>query len=271
LAAADDSGEITLLDLSSSSSSSSSSSLSSKILRRVHNNICSTVAFRSHRPWEVMSGGLDAMMVRWDFSRLKTVKKWNIATEATIAANGASSEQQQFINPPMVHCITTPYGDDVEDGGIAKLVVVARGDGCVAVYDGDGRGRGNSGGGQQRGGQRTKKKGGKNKDEEDKVDGPLAVLRSDNGGHTSSANCVEFVHGCGWQRVVSGGNDGRCVVWKWEREMPCNEEEETCSKENGGFEVNKGRKINCVCSSDNVGGYNLFIGDVDGNILAKTV
>lgn len=223
-----------------------------------------------------MSGGLDAILVRWDFSRLKTVKKWNIATETATA----SQQQQQFINPPMVHCITTPYGDEVEDRTIAKLVVIARGDGCVAVYDGDDTGSGSSGGnscsGEQRGIQRTKKKGGgrgKSKGGEEKggkVDGgPLSVLRSDNGGHTSSANCVEFVHGCGWKRVVSGGNDGRCVVWKWERETSCNEETER--KENRGVEVNKGMKVNCVCSTDNIGGYNLFIGDVDGNITAKTV
>jgi hypothetical protein len=60
-----------------------------KTLRRGHSNICSSVAFRPHRPWEVLSGGLDAAVVRWDFSRLRPLHTWNLSGEAA-ASKGVS-------------------------------------------------------------------------------------------------------------------------------------------------------------------------------------
>jgi WD40 repeat protein len=61
-----------------------------KTLRRGHSNICSSVAFRPHRPWELLSGGLDATVVMWDFSRLRSLQTWNLNTEAT-ASRGERS------------------------------------------------------------------------------------------------------------------------------------------------------------------------------------
>ena len=54
-----------------------------KTLRRGHSNICAALAFRPHRPWELLSGGLDSTVVRWDFSRLRTLQSWSLAGEAT--------------------------------------------------------------------------------------------------------------------------------------------------------------------------------------------
>ena len=59
-----------------------------KTLRRGHSNIAAAVAFRPHRPWELLSGGLDSTVVKWDFSRLRPMHTWNLGSEAT-ASGGA--------------------------------------------------------------------------------------------------------------------------------------------------------------------------------------
>lgn len=59
-----------------------------KTLRRGHSNIAAAAAFRPHRPWELLSGGLDSTVVKWDFSRLRPLQTWNLAGEAT-ASGGA--------------------------------------------------------------------------------------------------------------------------------------------------------------------------------------
>jgi WD40 repeat protein len=52
LAAADDSGEVKIVDLATNSVF--------KTLRGVHKNICSGVQFHPKKIWEVATGGLDA-------------------------------------------------------------------------------------------------------------------------------------------------------------------------------------------------------------------
>lgn len=52
LAAADDSGEVKIVDLATGSVF--------KTLRGVHTNICSGVQFHPKKSWEVVTGGLDA-------------------------------------------------------------------------------------------------------------------------------------------------------------------------------------------------------------------
>lgn len=106
LAAGDDAGEVQVISLAPSGGSSSSPAdgaggvaaaavllrperpASYKTLRRGHSNICAAVAFRPHRPWELLSGGLDSTVVRWDFNRLRPLQSWNLAGEAT-ASGGA--------------------------------------------------------------------------------------------------------------------------------------------------------------------------------------
>ena len=38
-----------------------------KSIRGAHSNIASSVAFRAHRPWELISGGMDQMVCRCVF------------------------------------------------------------------------------------------------------------------------------------------------------------------------------------------------------------
>ena len=79
VAAADDAGEVVVMGLAPPAAGQPPAC---KTLRRGHTNICSAVAFRAHRPWELLSGGLDSAVVRWDFSRLRPLHTWNLAGEA---------------------------------------------------------------------------------------------------------------------------------------------------------------------------------------------
>ena len=119
VAAGDDSGEVAVISLASFDAAAAAAAAGSvgssggggskgggagagssggqpayKTLRRGHSNICSAVAFRPHRPWELLSGGLDSCLVLWDFSRLRPKHSWNLGREAA----GAGGEPQR--RPP---------------------------------------------------------------------------------------------------------------------------------------------------------------------------
>ena len=118
LAAADDAGEVQVISLapaagqaapaagaeSPASSAAASSAAAAeggfprparpaayKTLRRGHSNIAAAAAFRPHRPWELLSGGLDSTVVKWDFSRLRPLQSWNLAGEATASGGAAAA------------------------------------------------------------------------------------------------------------------------------------------------------------------------------------
>ena len=50
--------------------------------------ICSAVQFRPHHPWEVMTGGLDSHLLRWDYGSGRVRHSWNMA-EAEAGDGGA--------------------------------------------------------------------------------------------------------------------------------------------------------------------------------------
>ena len=56
LALADDTGAVTVIDVVANKAF--------RTIRQAHSNICSSVAFRRHRPWELLSGGLDTTCAR---------------------------------------------------------------------------------------------------------------------------------------------------------------------------------------------------------------
>ena len=72
LAAADDAGEIAVIDLAAGTLR--------RTLRGGHSNICSAAVFRENSPWELLSGGLDAEVVRWDFSGGRPLRRWRLGT-----------------------------------------------------------------------------------------------------------------------------------------------------------------------------------------------
>ncbi len=52
-----------------------------RALRGAHASICAAVAFRPQRPWELLSGGLDGALARWDFSSGRPRRVWQMAEE----------------------------------------------------------------------------------------------------------------------------------------------------------------------------------------------
>lgn len=109
--ACDDSGDIRVIDIESA-----------KVVKSLsghHSNICSTVKFNPHRPWEIISGGLDCNIIRWDYSRGCLLAK--------VSAQERSSQLGSYmINPPMVH--------RVDVATQSSSLVCGLGDGGVAVY-----------------------------------------------------------------------------------------------------------------------------------------
>lgn len=116
LCAGDDSGDIKVIDVENAKVF--------KTLSRCHTNICSTVKFNPRKPWELVSGGLDCKVVRWDFSRGRPI------SEVTIQA-GASQAGGYMVNPPMVHRIDVLRN---------YSIVCGLGNGSVAVYGLHGKG-----------------------------------------------------------------------------------------------------------------------------------
>lgn len=162
LAAADDTGAIKIINIRTHQLH--------KTLIGCHSNICAAVSFRPHNPWELLSGGLDAQVVRWNFATGRPVRRWQMGAEllqgdstqvmiSCLLCNetsclwnciaGANScgltaalpkgrlhAGKQAFNPPLVHSIdvaTPPWAPRQ----LGRLVAVARGDGHVALYDAD--------------------------------------------------------------------------------------------------------------------------------------
>jgi len=109
LATCDDAGEAMIIDLEKGQ-------LSHTLSRR-HTNICTSVVFRRGNPQEVITGGLDCMLVHWNTVRGKHLHQENLATEPKTA---------QMFNPPMVHGLSMD--------GEGRCVAAGLGDGSVAVF-----------------------------------------------------------------------------------------------------------------------------------------
>ena len=145
LAAADDAGQVAVVDLATHSLM--------RMPRSGHANVASSVTFRDHRLWEVVSGGLDAVAVLWDFASGRQLKRWEFGvlmfllllcqqvlgtighrlTGMAYAGREGGGENQMF-NPPLVHCVATPHN---AEHPFTRLVATARGDGAIAVFDAD--------------------------------------------------------------------------------------------------------------------------------------
>eukprot|EP00041_Stephanoeca_diplocostata_P025612 m.674239 g.674239 ORF g.674239 m.674239 type:complete len:413 (+) comp22783_c0_seq48:89-1327(+) len=123
IAAADDSGAIRILDVSRASGIKSYKTLRGK---GSHTSICSTVKFRPQRPWELISGGLDSMILHWDFGRGQV--KEDLSMNTLCADQGADgvtdAPQSQICNPPFVYSLAPSscgayFFAGIGDGSIA--------------------------------------------------------------------------------------------------------------------------------------------------------
>ncbi|KAM9317377.1 WD repeat-containing protein 53 [Gastrophryne carolinensis] len=98
LAAADDSGAVKVLDLQSKKVS--------RTLHR-HTNICSSVAFRPHRPQSLVSCGLDMQVMLWNMQKARPL--W-ISNLQHLAQDEEDMENHQapgqLFNPPLAHSLS---------------------------------------------------------------------------------------------------------------------------------------------------------------------
>lgn len=112
----DDSGDVRVFDVKSFS-----------LLKtlRSHDNICSTVKFVPRKPWELISGGLDCKLIRWDFNRGRPL---TILNQVDLLPNSDDTDVSgnYSINPPMVHCI------DIFP--LTSTVVCGLGNGTILAY-----------------------------------------------------------------------------------------------------------------------------------------
>ncbi|KAI8376254.1 WD40-repeat-containing domain protein [Radiomyces spectabilis] len=94
LASGDDCGEVKVVDLDNHKIY--------KQIKKKHQSICMAVKFRSRKPWEVWSGGLDSKVYKWDFSRGTPMDVYDMASEPVKA---------QMFNPPFVYSLETSPDD----------------------------------------------------------------------------------------------------------------------------------------------------------------
>ncbi len=116
----------------------------------------------------------------------------------------------------MVHSIAVPQTDD---RGLSRLMAVARGDGCISIYDADFKpaAAAGSGSGGKKGGSKARQQQRQRQQAAPGVPGRLALLGREHGGHAAAVNCLSFLAGSSWQQLLSAGNDCRLLLWNWQR------------------------------------------------------
>jgi len=110
LAAADDSNNIKIINLTDS-----------KVFKtlRKHTNICSTVKFRPHRPWDLLSGGYDSKLIQWDFGKSRAYCIMDMQEMGCVP----DELDSYLVSPPFVHSIAVSVtGNTVAVGTENALV-----------------------------------------------------------------------------------------------------------------------------------------------------
>ncbi|XP_068173349.1 WD repeat-containing protein 53 [Antennarius striatus] len=164
LAVADDSGAVRVLELPGG-----------KVCRtlRRHTNICSSVAFRPHRPNNLLSAGLDMQVMLWGLQKMRPL--WTLNLQDVAEEEGDQQQRPgQLFNPPLVHCVSV--------AGCGNVVGCAAEDGRVHLMQiGSGS----------------------------KVEQQGAFKAHSQG--ASQAHFVRFLSHHYW--LVTGGNDGLVALW----------------------------------------------------------
>lgn len=114
ICAGDDSGEVKVLDIDDKKLF--------QTLNGEHDNICSTAVFSVTKKWELLSGGLDCKLLRWNFSIGRLVG-------ATVVPEDLDEGGNCTVNPPFVYSIVALPVD-----GDSPLLACALGNGAVGLY-----------------------------------------------------------------------------------------------------------------------------------------
>ncbi|XP_047332136.1 WD repeat-containing protein 53 isoform X2 [Impatiens glandulifera] len=241
LAAADDKGEVKVVDISQQ--------CLYKSLRAGHTNICSSVQFLPWTSWEVVTGGLDSKLIMWDFSKGRPYHTIDLGVpDANNRGAGG-----QGLNPAFIHSITVPEPDMVDSVG--KLFAVGRGDGIINVIDVES---------ELLAASKTKPKkkitkstkNSSNPSSNDDDNGEsdkkgMIYLDYTLGGHTAAASCVAFsMFGEKGKYIISGGNDKSVKVWDWSRGY--HSDGGQTSRNNDALlsmNINLTRKVNWLCTT----------------------
>ncbi|CAD5187920.1 unnamed protein product [Musa acuminata subsp. malaccensis] len=239
LAAADDSGEVKIID-------SCQQSLY-RTLRMVHTSICSCVQFVPWKPWTAITGGLDLKLAIWDFSkgRPHNVIDYGMAEPDSNITNGNAG---QCFNPAFVHSIAVPEVDMLP--GLNKVCAAARGDGVIDVIDlevelANTKSKSSS---IAKGSQpRSRKADAQSAKTMGQVLRKRTRLDYSLGGHTAGVSCVSFsLFGERGKFLISGGNDASVKLWDWSK---CSYPEQASCSTHLSLTVNMNRKVNWLCTT----------------------
>lgn len=234
LAAADDGGEIKIIDIRQQ--------CLYKTLRNGHSSICSSVQFLPWKPWEVITGGLDSKLVMWDFSKGRPFKVVDLGSSEM----KSGSSTGQCFNPAFVHSIAVPDVDILDKLG--KICVVARGDGGIDVMNI----------GSELAASRTKnsvkpRKGSHSQSSDAENTDTRGRLHLDYtvGGHTAAVSCVAFsMFGERGKFIISGGNDKSIKLWNLFKYIDMDQSgSQSDHHDLLHLNIDLGRKVNWLCTT----------------------
>ncbi|XP_017414671.1 cellulose synthase A catalytic subunit 8 [UDP-forming] [Vigna angularis] len=238
LAAADDNGEVKIIDIRQQ--------CLYKTLRAGHTSICSTVEFLPWRSWEVISGGLDSMLMLWDFSKGRPYKVVDFAT-----FDVSSSVAGRCVNPAFVHAIAVPEVDMVDK--LDKICAVARGDGAINVINIEtemSSTKSKSSSNSRKGSHSRSKDGSSSsKTEADQNEKKRLHLDYTLGGHTAAISSLAFsMFGERGKFLISGGNDKLVKVWNWSLFLEAGLSEDD-NNDILHLNIEVPRKVNWLCTT----------------------
>nr|VDC60184.1 unnamed protein product [Brassica rapa] len=211
LASADDSGDVKIIDVGQK--------CLYKTLRAGHTSICSSVQFIPWRPWEVITGGLDAKLVLWDFSKGRSQK----------IIDFSSDNSGQCLNPAFVHSIAVPEMDMVDK--LDKICAVARGDGIVDLINIESE---------------LSRKGASKGSSRNNV-AKRVCLDYSVGGHKAAVSCVAFSQFQEKGRfLISGGNDKSVKIWDCVR---CLDSDNNDNRDLLHLNIDLSKKVNWLCTN----------------------
>ena len=109
LASCDDSGECKIFDTRKGTLY--------RTLRKRHKNICSSAAFLTTRPDDIVTGGLDSQLIVWNHATVRFIQ--DINTQDILQKLGDNSVN--MFNPPMVNALCLSQDGKLLASGLGKI------------------------------------------------------------------------------------------------------------------------------------------------------